>query len=73
MTFGSAKHNWGVDLFLELFAEYAPQPSDRNSTRGSVSPVDKTFSGFIFKIQAKHGPQHRSATMRVPENLLRNV
>ena len=59
MTFGSAKHNWGVDLFLELFAAYAPPPGPRNSTKGLVQPTDKNFSGFVFKIQANMDRKHR--------------
>lgn len=59
MTFGSAKHNWGVDLFLELFADYAPPPGARNSTAGSIQPTDKNFTGFVFKIQANMDRKHR--------------
>ncbi len=59
MTFGSAKHNWGVDIFLELFADYAPPPGPRNSTKGLVEPKDKNFSGFVFKIQANMDRKHR--------------
>ncbi|MGE4130459.1 MAG: peptide chain release factor 3 [Bdellovibrionales bacterium] len=59
MTFGSAKHNWGVDLFLDLFAEHAPPPGPRHSTKGDVQPTDKHFSGFVFKIQANMDRKHR--------------
>lgn len=59
MTFGSAKNNWGVDIFLELFADYSPSPGNRNTTAGAVSPVDKNFSGFVFKIQANMDRKHR--------------
>lgn len=59
MTFGSAKQNWGVDLFLELFAEHAPAPGIRNTTAGPVKPTDKQFSGFVFKIQANMDRKHR--------------
>lgn len=59
MTFGSAKQNWGVDIFLELFADYAPAPQARNSTAGLVQPTDKNFSGFVFKIQANMDKNHR--------------
>ena len=60
MTFGSAKFNWGVDLFLELFAKQAPGPCPRE-VRGNkkVDPFDKKFSGFVFKIQANMDPKHR--------------
>jgi peptide chain release factor 3 len=59
MTFGSAKHNWGVDLFLELFAAHAPEPSNRHSSKGIVHPTDTFFSGFVFKIQANMDRKHR--------------
>ncbi len=59
MTFGSAKNNWGVDLFLKIFALYSPSPRPRESTMGLVSPTDKTFSGFVFKIQANMDRKHR--------------
>ncbi|MBT4762033.1 MAG: peptide chain release factor 3 [Bdellovibrionaceae bacterium] len=59
MSFGSAKNNWGVDLFLEIFAKYAPAPQPREFDTGSISPDDKEFSGFIFKIQANMDKKHR--------------
>ncbi len=59
MTFGSAKHNWGVDLFLELFANFAPEPSPRASSKGEVDPFSSNFSGFVFKIQANMDRKHR--------------
>lgn len=59
MTFGSAKHNWGVDLFLDLFCAYAPPPSSRESSAGLIHPLDKKFSGFVFKIQANMDRKHR--------------
>lgn len=59
MTFGSAKNNWGVDLFLDLFAEYSPGPSPRKSSLGEVNPESKQFSGFVFKIQANMDRKHR--------------
>ncbi|MBX3021206.1 MAG: peptide chain release factor 3 [Bdellovibrionales bacterium] len=59
MTFGSAKHNWGVDIFLELFAQYSPPPGARHSTAGEIAPTSKSFSGFIFKIQANMDRKHR--------------
>lgn len=59
MTFGSAKFNWGVDLFLELFCKYAPGPTERKTSVGEVLPTDKNFSGFVFKIQANMDKKHR--------------
>ncbi|MCB9027005.1 MAG: peptide chain release factor 3 [Bdellovibrionaceae bacterium] len=60
MTFGSAKYTWGVDLFLELFAQHSPPPMPRKTTSGElVDPYDDTFSGFVFKIQANMDRKHR--------------
>ncbi len=59
MTFGSAKYNWGVDLFLRLFAQYAPPPQPRVIEGGDLSPVENFFSGFVFKIQANMDKRHR--------------
>lgn len=59
MTFGSAKQNWGVDLFLNLFCEKAPPPQSYDSTKGSISPSDQDFTGFVFKIQANMDKRHR--------------
>ncbi len=60
MSFGSAKFNWGVDLFLKLFAQYSPQPLARKTRDEElVSPETKKFSGFVFKIQANMDRKHR--------------
>jgi peptide chain release factor 3 len=59
MTFGSAKNNWGVDLFLDLFCQEAPAPFARATTVGEVDPYAKSFSGFVFKIQANMDRKHR--------------
>lgn len=59
MTFGSAKNNWGVDLFLDLFVDNAPEPDVRQTSAGPLEPKDKSFSGFVFKIQANMDRKHR--------------
>ncbi len=59
MTFGSAKQNWGVDLFLSLFSEHAPAPSARSTNKGLIDPHSEQFSGFVFKIQANMDRKHR--------------
>ncbi|MGE3681466.1 MAG: peptide chain release factor 3 [Bdellovibrionales bacterium] len=59
MTFGSAKHGWGVDLFMNLFAAHAPPPAARSSSIGSIAPTDAHFAGFVFKIQANMDRKHR--------------
>lgn len=65
--FGSASNNFGVQLLLDGFIQYAPPPAPRKSGE-TVIPVDsKAFSGFIFKIQTNMDPMHRDriAFMRV--------
>jgi peptide chain release factor 3 len=57
--FGSAMTNFGVQLFLNSFLEYALKPEGRNSTEGVVSPTYPEFSGFVFKLQANMDPKHR--------------
>jgi peptide chain release factor 3 len=57
--FGSAMTNFGVQLFLDSFLEYALKPSARNSTEGTISPIYPDFTGFVFKLQANMDPKHR--------------
>ncbi len=57
--FGSAMTNFGVQLFLEAFLEYALKPEGRNSSVGVVDPTHPEFSGFVFKLQANMDPKHR--------------
>ncbi|MFD1673008.1 peptide chain release factor 3 [Agrilactobacillus yilanensis] len=59
--FGSALTNFGVETFLQSFLEMAPAPSTHeiNDDSETLSPVDKHFSGFVFKIQANMNPNHR--------------
>jgi peptide chain release factor 3 len=65
--FGSASNNFGVQLLLDGFLEYAVPPAPRNSTIELIKPEDERFSGFIFKIQANMDPKHRDriAFMRI--------
>jgi len=57
--FGSAANNFGVQLLLDHFLKLAPSPTPRQSAAGKVSPTDRAFSGFVFKIQANMNPKHR--------------
>ncbi|WP_347553140.1 peptide chain release factor 3 (plasmid) [Pseudalkalibacillus hwajinpoensis] len=57
--FGSAISSFGVPSFLNHFIELAPSPLPRETSNGKVHPVDTTFSGFIFKIQANMNAAHR--------------
>ena len=57
--FGSALNNFGLEPFLDALLEMAPAPGPRESDRGPIDPLDTTFTGFIFKIQANMDPKHR--------------
>jgi peptide chain release factor 3 len=57
--FGSAMTNFGVELFLNSFLDYALKPGSRRSTLGEISPDYPEFSGFVFKLQANMDPKHR--------------
>lgn len=59
-TFGSAKQDFGVDLFLDLFKDWAPPPAPRKTkTDLVVNPLDAAFTGFVFKMQANMDRRHR--------------
>ena len=57
--FGSAINNFGVKEMLDALVELAPQPGIRPTVSRKVSPYEKQFSGFAFKIQANMNPAHR--------------
>ncbi len=57
--FGSAMTNFGVELFLEYFLDYALKPGSHNSSIGEIPPTYEEFSGFVFKLQANMDPKHR--------------
>jgi peptide chain release factor 3 len=58
--FGSASNNFGVQLLLDAFLDYASEPRARRAVAGNVVPTDDpAFSGFVFKIQANMDPRHR--------------
>jgi peptide chain release factor 3 len=57
--FGSAVNNFGVDLFLNRFVDYAPAPGPHKTDQGTLEPESELFSGFVFKIQANMDKQHR--------------
>jgi len=57
--FGSALTNFGVEPFLEAFAQMCPPPGPHESSIGTVRPADERFSGFVFKVQANMDPSHR--------------
>ncbi len=57
--FGSASNNFGVQLMLDGFLDWAPPPTARASGERRVEPGHPEFSGFVFKIQANMDPRHR--------------
>jgi peptide chain release factor 3 len=57
--FGSAINNFGVRELLDAFVEMAPAPGPRPTTTRMVSPLEESFSGFVFKIQANMDLAHR--------------
>jgi peptide chain release factor 3 len=58
--FGSAFHNFGVQLLLDAFLREAPPPGACRTRDGRlVDPVEEPFSAFIFKIQSNMDPHHR--------------
>jgi peptide chain release factor 3 len=57
--FGSAMSNFGVELFLDAFLDYAMKPIARNSSVGELPPTYEDFTGFVFKLQANMDPRHR--------------
>jgi peptide chain release factor 3 len=58
--FGSALNNFGVQELLDCFVEIAPSPKPTKAQERMVSPNEKNFTGFIFKITANIDPNHRS-------------
>ncbi len=65
--FGSAINNFGVRELLDTFVELAPPPRPRAAATRIVSPLEDSFTGVVFKIQANMNPAHhdRIAFLRV--------
>jgi peptide chain release factor 3 len=59
--FGSALTSFGVELFMQKFLELSPSPQAYKSEDERISPFEKGFSGFVFKIQANMDPKHRDS------------
>lgn len=57
--FGSAMTNFGVELFLDAFLDYAQPPETHKSSAGDIPPTYSYFTGFVFKLQANMDPKHR--------------
>jgi len=58
--FGSAVNNFGINEMLDTFIKIAPKPKSRQTEDREVTPDEKNFSGFIFKIHANMDPNHRN-------------
>ena len=74
--FGSALYSFGVRNLVNFIADYSPgpltreallPPFDETSEKVHIPVEDKSFSGFIFKIQANMDKNHRDrmAFMRI--------
>jgi len=57
--FGSAINNFGVREILDALVDLAPSPESRQAMQREVHPIEKKFSGVVFKIQANMNPAHR--------------
>lgn len=57
--FGSAVNNFGVQELLDTFCDIAPATLPRPTDVRIITPTDKKFSGFVFKIHANLDPKHR--------------
>jgi len=57
--FGSAVNNFGIQEMLNTLVEIAPEPQARETDQRTVEPLEKKFSGFVFKIHANLDPKHR--------------
>ena len=58
--FGSAVNNFGIKELLDTFINIAPFPKSRATEERDISPEEKDFSGFVFKIHANMDPRHRN-------------
>ncbi len=59
--FGSALNNFGIKELLDCFVDIAPSPKPVQAVERVVDPMEKDFTGFIFKIHANMDPNHRSS------------
>jgi len=57
--FGSGINNFGIEELLDALVDLAPAPGPRPTLTRDVSPLEESFSGFVFKIQANMDPAHR--------------
>ncbi len=66
-VFGSARNNFGIPTFLDIFHDLAPAPQPKAAEPSPVDPLEDRFTAFVFKIQANMDKFHRDrmAFMRI--------
>ena len=57
--FGSALNSFGVQELMNGIAQHGPEPLLRNGSPRTVNALEKSVSGFVFKVQANMDPKHR--------------
>ena len=57
--FGSALNSFGVQELMNGIAQHGPEPLLRNASPRVVNALEKSVSGFVFKVQANMDPKHR--------------
>ena len=57
--FGSALTNFGVGMLLDAVVDLVPSPTPRVGEDNVPRPLDASFAGFVFKVQANMDPSHR--------------
>ena len=58
--FGSAINNFGVRELIDCFTQIAPEPQESKTEERVIHPLEKKFTGFVFKIHANMDPNHRN-------------
>lgn len=64
--FASALTNFGIEPFFDAFIELAPPPQKRkvdlpDGTEKTIDPLQDSFSGYVFKLQANMDKRHRDS------------
>ncbi|MBB6120802.1 peptide chain release factor 3 [Nocardiopsis algeriensis] len=59
VLFGAALSNFGVGQLLEAIVNLAPAPTAKLDVQERPRPVEKPFSGQVFKMQANMDKNHR--------------
>ncbi|MEM7093367.1 MAG: peptide chain release factor 3 [Actinomycetota bacterium] len=57
--FGSALTNFGVGRLLDAIVDLVPSPPARLDAEDRPRPIDSSFSGHVFKVQANTDKNHR--------------